>query len=104
MKRVTCLISLESTVKKDVMCCDELCDVCDMLCCSSSVSKHLKIPLLFKSSPLCLTLCAILPDKQYLFFKNFAFHSSVHAAENATVKEILISVLIYYLYKEFLLA
>ena len=43
MKRVTCLISLESTVKKDVMCCDVLCDVCDMLCCSSSVSKHLKI-------------------------------------------------------------
>ena len=33
------------------------------------------------------------PDKQYLkIFKNFAFHSSVNAVENVTVKEILISV------------
>ena len=35
---------------------------------------------------------AIPPDKQYLFFKNFAFYSSVDAVENFTVKEILISV------------
>ena len=36
--------------------------------------------------------CAIPPDKQFLFFKNFAFYSSVDAVENVTVKEILISV------------
>ena len=33
MTCVTCPISLESTVKKGVTCCDVLCDVCDMLCC-----------------------------------------------------------------------
>ena len=30
---VTCPVSLESTVKKDVACCDVSCDVCDMLFC-----------------------------------------------------------------------
>ena len=30
---VTCPISLESTVKKDVTCCDVSCYACDMLCC-----------------------------------------------------------------------
>ena len=55
-------------------------------------------PPLFKSSPPVLPIplffqsCVIPPDKQYLFFKNFAFFSSVDAVENVTIKEILISV------------
>ena len=36
--------------------------------------------------------CAIPPEKQYIFLKNFAFHSSVDTVENVTVKKILISV------------
>ena len=54
---------------------------------------------LFKSPPPPFSLppfffqnCAIPPDKQYLFFQNFAFHSSVDAVENVALKEILISV------------
>ena len=43
-------------------------------------------------SPPFFQNCAIPPDKQYLFSKNFAFHSSVDAVENVAVKEILISV------------
>ena len=49
------------------------------------------IPL-FKSSPSFFQNCAIPQDKQFLFFKNFAFHSSIDAVENVAVKEILISV------------
>ena len=56
-------------------------------------------PPLFKSPPSLLLLilpffqsCVMPPDKQYLFFKNFAFYSSVDVVENVTVKEILISV------------
>ena len=53
--------------------------------CASIVRKEALSPLFFQN-------CAIPPDKQYLFIKNFAFHSSVDAVENVTVKEILISV------------
>ena len=35
---------------------------------------------------------AIPPDKQYSFFKTFAFRFSVDAVENVTIKETLISV------------
>ena len=45
----------------------------------------------FASPPFFAKLCHP-PDKQYLFFKNFAFHSSFDAVESVTVKEILISV------------
>ena len=62
------------------------------------VQKGVFIPLfLDHPPPFCLSPsffqnCAIPPDKQYLFFKNFAFHSSIDAVQNVTVKEILISV------------
>ena len=49
--------------------------------------------------PSFLQNCAIPPDKQYLSFKNFAFHSRVDAVERNTD-----FCLIYYLYEEFLLA
>ena len=58
------------------------------------IRKGLLPPLpnpLFKLSP-PFSNCAIPPDKQYLLFKNFAFHSGVDAVENVTVKETLISV------------
>ena len=56
------------------------------------IPPFLNHPPTFLPIPSFFQNCAIPPDKQFLFFKNFAFHSSIDAVENVTVKEILISV------------